>query len=319
MKVFGLIYKLTNLINGKIYIGQTTKTLKQRFNTHVSESKKEKSTMIVSKAIKKYGKENFKIEEIAKAYSREELNTLEGKYIEEFKSHTEIGYNICQITNNQVCRSKETIAKFKAYRNLPENLEKACEWGRAMRGTKRNSTSKYMGVKKSHNKWIARISLNAKLTYIGTYIEEIDAAKARDIEELKYSGEKAKLNFEELRQDYLDGKIKPERFIYKKSSSKIVGVYFCTTHNTWNFSLKGFKVKRFTTQIEAEKYANLIVNSSKEDQENLDKRNVKGNIEGVFYSNHLKRWVAKIRKPKEKQRSFKTKEEAENQIIEWKK
>jgi hypothetical protein len=61
----------------------------------------------------------------------------------------------------------------------------------------KNSTSKYIGVcwHKLKNKWVAGIRLNNKSKYLGTFINEIDAAKARDIATLKYYGEYGNLNF----------------------------------------------------------------------------------------------------------------------------
>ena len=63
--MLGKIYKITNKINGKVYVGQTTKTLKERFEKHCWGTTKKDSyhfNMAIKKAIKKYGKENFTIE-----------------------------------------------------------------------------------------------------------------------------------------------------------------------------------------------------------------------------------------------------------------
>ena len=49
-----IIYKITNSINGKIYIGQTRQALKERFRQHCKAK-----TGAISFSIKKYGKENF--------------------------------------------------------------------------------------------------------------------------------------------------------------------------------------------------------------------------------------------------------------------
>ena len=70
-KPFGFIYLLTNKINGKQYVGQTTKTTADRWYEHVKEARSykasngtRKKTHIIDAAIAKYGEENFTVEEI---------------------------------------------------------------------------------------------------------------------------------------------------------------------------------------------------------------------------------------------------------------
>lgn len=72
----GYIYCITNKVNGKKYIGQTTATIKKRMSQHFSKSKQRKYAIYL--AIQKYGKENFIIEEIEKieSYNKEELIEL---------------------------------------------------------------------------------------------------------------------------------------------------------------------------------------------------------------------------------------------------
>lgn len=80
------IYKTTNLLNGKIYIGQTSKDL----NTNYLGSGK-----IIMKAIKKYGKSNFKREILEECGSKEQMNNREKYWIQHFNSiNRNIGYNV---------------------------------------------------------------------------------------------------------------------------------------------------------------------------------------------------------------------------------
>lgn len=59
------IYKITNDINGKIYIGQTSTTIEQRFQEHCRDSRKEiNSNRPLYSAMRKYGIENFSVEQI---------------------------------------------------------------------------------------------------------------------------------------------------------------------------------------------------------------------------------------------------------------
>ena len=86
-----LIYKITNLLNGKIYIGQTRTSLSQRMNKHYSQGKKEGQTGIDG-AIFKYGKENFSVE-ILEYCLIEELDERERFYINYYNSYNN-GYNL---------------------------------------------------------------------------------------------------------------------------------------------------------------------------------------------------------------------------------
>ena len=56
------IYKITNKINKKIYIGQTTRSIEERWKGHCKPSMTARS--LISRAIQKYGKENFIIEHV---------------------------------------------------------------------------------------------------------------------------------------------------------------------------------------------------------------------------------------------------------------
>ena len=65
----GYIYKITNKINNKCYIGQTVKPIETRWKRHLKDTKKN-STYPLHRAIRKYGKENFIIEEIEKCEAK---------------------------------------------------------------------------------------------------------------------------------------------------------------------------------------------------------------------------------------------------------
>jgi group I intron endonuclease len=104
------IYKITNLINGKIYIGQTTTTIEKRWKRHSWSCTQKDPKMAITYAIKKYGKENFKIEQIDTANSIKELNEKEIFYIKSFNSLSPNGYNLTTGGLNKVL-SEETRKK----------------------------------------------------------------------------------------------------------------------------------------------------------------------------------------------------------------
>jgi group I intron endonuclease len=89
-----IIYKVTNTINNKIYIGQT-KDFEERKRTHLKDANKQYDNMIFHKAIRKYGNNNFKWETLTECDS-EDADALEVKYVKEFCSHfiEGFGYNM---------------------------------------------------------------------------------------------------------------------------------------------------------------------------------------------------------------------------------
>ncbi len=89
-----IIYKVTNTINNKIYIGQTKRKLGQRRSNHLYYAKKNNDT-VFARALNKYGKDIFKWEVIDTADNQEEINIKEKYYIKYYKSLvTENGYNV---------------------------------------------------------------------------------------------------------------------------------------------------------------------------------------------------------------------------------
>lgn len=76
-----LIYRVTNKINNKVYIGQTTKALHRRKAGHIRDAFKRNSTNHFHRALRKHGKDNFSWEIVCKASSRDQLDIKESYYI----------------------------------------------------------------------------------------------------------------------------------------------------------------------------------------------------------------------------------------------
>lgn len=112
-----IIYKTTNLINGKFYVGQDSNNNPEYYG----------SGNLLKKAIKKYGKENFIKETLEVCSTEEELNEREKYWIKETKVQ-ELGYNIADggTGGNTMCEEnrERIINGFKGRKHRQESIEK---------------------------------------------------------------------------------------------------------------------------------------------------------------------------------------------------
>lgn len=99
MEYVGYIYCVTCLVNGKMYIGQTTIPIHKRWKHHIQIAFSKRCKYRFHRAIKKYGPENFCVEEVLsfKASSieklSEKLNYAEIRLIDRLVTFGEEGYN----------------------------------------------------------------------------------------------------------------------------------------------------------------------------------------------------------------------------------
>lgn len=91
----GIIYKITNLVNNKIYIGQTINTIQHRFNQHINSAIHQKGCPYLGNAIQKYGIDNFIIESIEENIPFDLLNDKEVYWISYYHANNpDYGYNL---------------------------------------------------------------------------------------------------------------------------------------------------------------------------------------------------------------------------------
>lgn len=84
----GVIY-LLEFPNGKVYIGQTTQTLKKRTKSHLKPTE---GCVSLNRAIQKY--KEFKVSVLEENLTIGQLNSFEAYYIKLFNSNAEDGYNL---------------------------------------------------------------------------------------------------------------------------------------------------------------------------------------------------------------------------------
>ena len=105
----GVIYLITNLLNGKKYVGQTRQNLNDRIRQHCNS----KINSGIDAAIKKYGRENFKYE-VIEEIPVEMLNTREIFWIAELNCKSPKGYNLTDGGEGILNCSQETRARISA-------------------------------------------------------------------------------------------------------------------------------------------------------------------------------------------------------------
>lgn len=115
------IYKIQNLVNNKVYIGQSCQKTKSRLYEHKLDLKKNiHHNPHLQRAWNKYGEKNFSFDVITKAKSLKELNKLEVFYIQKYNSlNKQFGYNIRSGGDNSKL-SEETKRKIsKSKKGIP--------------------------------------------------------------------------------------------------------------------------------------------------------------------------------------------------------
>ena len=75
------VYLITNILNGKYYVGQTTRDLDTRWKEHLEFSRYAKKQTHFSQAIRKYGSENFKKDLLCVCPDNKRLNEVEEFFI----------------------------------------------------------------------------------------------------------------------------------------------------------------------------------------------------------------------------------------------
>lgn len=93
--VEGHVYVVTNTVNGKKYVGQTTRDVSKRWKRHVEDSVKQSYKSRLHRAIQKYGADKFTTEVRSTCTGRKALDMAERFYIALYQTQNpEFGYNI---------------------------------------------------------------------------------------------------------------------------------------------------------------------------------------------------------------------------------
>ena len=213
MKIYGYIYKITNKLNDKVYIGQTIRDFKQRYiasgegiervyKTHARnrDAGRNYNTHLLQ-SIERYGFDAFEVDEwFDVAYSEDELNALETYYIKQYQSDDpHYGYNGNSGGNERKpnAEARKRMAKFgednpfygrhhsKETRDYLSAVKKGCYCG---------SANPNYG-----NKWTDEMKQQMSQRFKGVPNYKLRGRKMPE--------EVVKRQAEHLRQSYADGSI----------------------------------------------------------------------------------------------------------------
>ena len=86
------VYLLTNLINGKCYVGKTTRTVKARWRQHRTEMRIGRYDWPLYQDMRAFGEDAFEVEVLGQADCQRRLNQMERAFIRNLNS-VDSGYN----------------------------------------------------------------------------------------------------------------------------------------------------------------------------------------------------------------------------------
>jgi len=134
-KEFGMIYLITCIPTGKLYVGQTTQLLRRRFSQHINS--KPKLTCPLSLAIRKYGRSAFTVTPIEVDIPVPELNEAERYWVAWYNTIAPLGLNatsggdvshrFSEVSRRRMSESNKGRKHSEETRRKMSESHKACE------------------------------------------------------------------------------------------------------------------------------------------------------------------------------------------------
>lgn len=163
------IYKITNLVNGKCYIGQS-KTLQKRLQQHRKRLESNKHINLhLQRSYNYYTKENFKFEILYYVDNIKELSKWEEYYINKYSSYkSEFGFNLIRFINEVQVFSDETKAK----------ISKAASRKKTSLNTTGEANITWLT---KYNKYVISFVYNKKTLELRSFVDIKEAILVRDL------------------------------------------------------------------------------------------------------------------------------------------
>lgn len=230
------VYVITNIINNKVYIGQTNNPL-LRWSQHKSNAKHNRSNQNITKAIIKYGVNNFKFNIIASALNQNDVDFIEEQIIIQYDSRNpNCGYNIA-IGGSVVPHTSEVCKKIsdglKRFYTYNVSSIKGRELSKEWKDKLSKSASGKLGPnhgKKFSDIWKDNISKSLKGKSLSIEHRNLISKNSR-----RKSPPNRKFTFEiaeEIRKEYSNGGITQKQLGIKYGLSQGC-IFNIIKHNTY--------------------------------------------------------------------------------------
>ena len=136
----GVIYKITNKLDGKIYVGKTARTLEIRMKEHLRHNE-----TYIERALKKYGIEAFEVSVIEECDSEEKLNEREMYWIALLDCRYPNGYNMSEGSEGSLGHTvpesmRQKLSAMRSGKKL--SLENRQNIGRGCKGKRHSEKTK---------------------------------------------------------------------------------------------------------------------------------------------------------------------------------
>lgn len=175
------VYKIINKINKKFYIGQTTGSIQERLQEHINSAITYRLDTPLARAIRKHGSDNFYVELIDVATTKEDLNQKEICWIKTLNAIRD-GYNASEggeggntyirKTESELSKIKEKIRASKIGSKNPNSTSIKCKnviTGQELIFPTVIACKEYF-KEKNHNFITRRCSGKTKYVYAGKWI-----------------------------------------------------------------------------------------------------------------------------------------------------
>lgn len=189
--MYGYVYKFTNRVNGKIYVG------KHKYDKPELDKNYLTSGVLINKSINKHGIENFNQEIVCTCESLEELNEKEIFYIDYFQCMYPVGYNLT--------KGGDGISE-----PTPDIIEKNRQWHLGRKQSDESNRKRSETLKKvvHTEEWVEKIRQANKGQTVSKYQRELSSKRHKNTSWYNDGVSEFMLFDHEVREGLVKGRLK---------------------------------------------------------------------------------------------------------------